>query len=109
MICKQERKIIFICERWLAADKDDGQLMRLLGVCGDKQKKEFKYLLSKQTKQNLSDNHLWFSLIGRPVQSSFTRLDRLTCCCVLLCISMMVNILYYGLQRVHRQIMMVLD
>jgi chromate transport protein ChrA len=39
---------------------------------------------------------LWFSVFERPVQSSFTRLDRLTCCFVLLSISMLMNILYYG-------------
>ena len=56
----------------------------------------FKYLLSKETKNKLSDGHLWFSIIARPLQSSFSRLDRLTCCFVLLCISMLMNILYYG-------------
>lgn len=49
-------------------------------------------------KNNLRDNHLWLSIFARPVQSSFTRLDRLTCCFVLLALSMLINILYYGVQ-----------
>jgi hypothetical protein len=92
-------KNYFICEKWLALDKEDGAIDRLLPVCGEAQKTQFKYLLSKQAKQKLSDGHLWFSIFARPAQSSFTRLDRLTCCFVLLCMSMLMNILYYGVDK----------
>jgi hypothetical protein len=92
-------KYYFINEKWLAIDKQDGQIERLIPACGNEQKKEFKYLLSSQTKQNLSDNHLWFSIFARPAYSSFSRLDRLTCCFVLLVMSMLLNILYYGLDK----------
>jgi hypothetical protein len=90
-------KEYFICENWLSLIHGDGQIMRNLGVCGEKQKKDFKYLLKKQSQNNLSDSHLWFSILARPIHSNFTRLDRLTCCFVLLCISMLVNILYYSI------------
>ena len=93
----------FICEKWLAIDKDDCVLERTLPVCYDKEKTNFKYLLSKQTKEKLSDSHLWFSIFARPVQSSFTRLDRLTCCFVLLSLSMVMNILYYGMDNSSTQ------
>ncbi len=92
-------KEYFICEKWLAVDRDDGQLIRTLSACGEKQKREFRYLLTKQSQQKLADSHLWYSIFARPVQSSFTRFDRLTCCFVLLCISMLVNILYYGIDK----------
>jgi hypothetical protein len=96
-------KFYFICEKWLSIDKDDCVLERTLPVCYDKEKTNFKYLLSKQTKENLSDSHLWFSIFARPVQSSFTRLDRLTCCFVLLSLSMVMNILYYGMDNSAKQ------
>ena len=89
-------KFYFSCEKWLAQDQEDGKTSRFLKLLNDKQKKEFKYLLVKRTKQSLSDGHLWFSLFLKPVQSAFTRLDRLTCCFVLLLLSMLVNIIYYG-------------
>lgn len=73
--------------------------MRTLPVCGEKQKSEFKYLLAQKSQQKLADSHLWYSVFARPVQSSFTRFDRLTCCFVLLCISMLINILYYGIDK----------
>ena len=50
----------------------------------------------KNAKAKLSDGHMWFSIFARPPHSSFTRTDRLTCCFVLLFISMLMNIMYYG-------------
>ena len=91
----KNKTFYFINEKWLAIDKDDCKIERLLACCGDKQINDFKYLLKSKTKQNLSDNHLWYSLMARPVYSSFTRLDRLTCCFVLLNMTMLLNILYY--------------
>jgi polycystin 1L2 len=92
-------KYYFICEKWLAVDKDDNMTDRLLPVAGDEQKNELSYLLKKQTKNKLSDGHLWISVFARPVQSSFNRLDRLTCCFVLLYITMLANILYYDIDK----------
>jgi len=89
-------KTYFICEKWFAVDKDDFKIERDLFPSLDEEKRKYKYLLAKQAKHKLSDEHLWFSIFARPVQSSFTRLDRLTCCFVLLSISMVMNIMYYG-------------
>jgi hypothetical protein len=91
-------KFYFICEKWLAVEKGDGAIERVLPVCGQKQKTELRYLIQRQTKYKFSDEHLWFSVFARPAQSSFTRLDRVTCCFVLLYITMLMNIMYYGMQ-----------
>ena len=92
-------KSYFICEDWLGVERGASSIERVLPVCLQEQKTQFKYLLTKQTKQKLSDGHLWFSVLARPVQSSFSRLDRLTCCFVLLAVSMLMNILYYGMEN----------
>ena len=89
-------KTYFICNKWLALDREDGSINRLLSVSGSAQKNDFSYLFEKQTKEKLSDGHMWFSIFLRPAHSSFTRTDRLTCCFVLLFLSMLMNILYYG-------------
>ena len=91
-------KLYFICNKWFALDKDDCLIDRLLPVCGHEQKTQFNYLLEKQTKDKLNDSHLWLSIFTRPLNSSFTRTDRLTCCFVLLYLSMLMNIMYYDLQ-----------
>ena len=90
-------KFYFICQDWLAVEKSDGLIDRVLFVACDKQKTQVNYLIQKQAAQNLSDGHLWFSVFARPVQSSFSRLDRVTCCFVLLFITMLMNIMYYDI------------
>jgi ABC-type multidrug transport system fused ATPase/permease subunit len=86
----------FLCNKWLAVEKDDGKIERLLTIATERDKRSVMHLAEKQAKKKLSDNHMWFSIFVRPAQSSFTRLDRVTCCFVLMFLSMMMNIAYYG-------------
>ncbi|CAF1470524.1 unnamed protein product [Adineta ricciae] len=88
-------KSYFICQRWLAVEKDDGQIERILPIAGETQKQEFSYVLSKQAYHSVSEGHLWFSIFSRPPSNRFTRVQRCTCCFVLLLTSMLLNILYY--------------
>ena len=88
-------KFYFICQEWLAVEKSDSKLERELFVACEPQKVQAKYLIKKQLENNFSDFHLWLSVFTRPAQSSFTRLDRVTCCFVLLYMSLLVVNLYY--------------
>ena len=89
----------FICENWLALDREDGSVDRLLPVACEKQQSELMYLIEKQTKDKMSDGHLWFSILARPALSSFSRTERLTCCLVFLYMTMMMNIIYYDASK----------
>ena len=89
-------KFYFFCQKWLAVEREDGQIDRVLPVAGDVQKKEIKALAEKQAKNKISDGHLWFSVIAKPAHSPFTRFERVTACFTLMFISMLMNILYYG-------------
>ena len=91
-----KQKFYFICKKWLGVDKDDGMIERMIPVSGEMQKREFNYLLAKEGTRSISDGHLWLSIFARPVYSAFSRVERITCCFVLLYISMMMNIIYYG-------------
>jgi polycystin 1L2 len=79
----------------MAVEKSDGKLLRELFVASEYQKREIKYLIKKEGENFLREYHLWFSVFNRPVQSSFTRLDRVTCCFVFYYLSMLLNILFY--------------
>jgi hypothetical protein len=67
-----------------------------LSVVDQQNLNNFKFLLNKNIQQKINDKHLWYSLIAKPTQSSFSRLDRLTCCFLLLFIAMVMNIMYYS-------------
>ena len=68
---------------------------RLLPVAGPEQMMEFGHLFAQRTAKNMGDGHLWFSVVARPPQSRFTRLQRVSCCMCLLFTSMLANAMFY--------------
>ena len=88
-------KFEFICNKWLAVEKDDGSTDRLLPVAGLDEATEFSHLFQQTTQKNLADGHLWFSVFMRPPRSRFTRVQRVSCCMALLYLSMLVNAMWY--------------
>ncbi|CAF3373773.1 unnamed protein product [Rotaria sp. Silwood1] len=88
-------KTYFICQNWLAIDKDDGMIERYLPTAGELQTHDIAYIFAKKAYYNMSDEHLWFSIFSRPPASHFTRVQRCTCCFLLLFTAMLLGILYY--------------
>ena len=93
-------KFKFVCQQWLAVEKDDGRIDRVLFVTCNanhaQAKTDLRHLVETKAKRELSDAHLWWSIIARPVLSTFTRLERVTCCFVILFTTMLMNIMYYS-------------
>lgn len=54
-------------------------------------------LLRCELQRALCESHLWLSLWERPPRSPFTRLQRATCCAVLLQLFLMANTLWYSI------------
>ncbi|UJR25593.1 hypothetical protein I4U23_006937 [Adineta vaga] len=91
----------FICEKWLAVEKDSGEIDRTLTVASEFEQRELKHVLSKNAYRSMADNHLWFSIFAYhlPSANRFTRVQRCTCCFVLFFISLLMNILYYDVKE----------
>ncbi|CAF4162103.1 unnamed protein product, partial [Adineta steineri] len=90
-------KFYFIAQRWFSVEQGDGLIERILPIAGEMEKQNFSYVLSKKAYFSVSDGHLWFSIFSRPPSNKFTRVQRCTCCFVLLFASMLLNIMYYDL------------
>jgi hypothetical protein len=84
-----KEKFYFSCQKWMAIEKGDGKLERELFVTDDESKN------NKDSENSFLDFHLWLSVFYKPILSSFTRLDRVTCCFVFHYLSMFLSILYY--------------
>lgn len=74
------------------------QVERLVPLASKAELTEFGHLFAARTRRNLSDSHLWFSVLARPANSRFTRVQRLSCCLCLLFMSMMASGMYYERQ-----------
>ncbi|XP_046579125.1 polycystic kidney disease protein 1-like 2 [Haliotis rubra] len=89
-------KYVFLCDRWLAVDKDDGLIERFIPVSTNEELKSFGHIFAFKSRQDLTDGHLWFSVLSRPTWSTFTRVQRLSCCLSLLFTTMVANAMWYG-------------
>ncbi|XP_064613093.1 polycystin-1-like protein 2 [Liolophura sinensis] len=92
---QKDKRYIFPCERWLAVDEDDGKIERTLPVCGKDDLVTFGNLFNDNIRTNITDSHLWLSVVMRPNQSHFTRLQRLSCCLSLLFLTMIASAMFY--------------
>lgn len=91
----------FLCNKWLAVDEDDGLIDRIIPVAGKEEITGFNHLFFSRAKKNLSEDHLWLSVVSRPSRSHFTRLQRLACCFLLLFSTMIANAMWYGVAETN--------
>ncbi|XP_078585926.1 polycystin-1-like protein 2 [Branchiostoma floridae x Branchiostoma japonicum] len=86
----------FLCNRWLSVDEDDGKVHRIIPTALPEDLKKFRNLFLAKSSRDINDGHLWFSVVGRPARSPFTRVQRLSCCLTLLYSTMLTNIMFFG-------------
>ena len=90
-----EEKWRFPANRWLAVDKEDGQLEVSL-LCESKASPAtFADHVRSLAPRKLTDSHLWFSVISKRCSSTFTRVQRASCCISLLFSVMIANAMFY--------------
>ncbi|EDO48336.1 predicted protein, partial [Nematostella vectensis] len=90
-----DKRMWFICNRWLAVEEEDGKIERVLLAASRKEMTGFNMLFQDNARKNLSDGHLWFSCAIRPPTSNFTRVQRMTCCLTLLISTMLASAMFY--------------
>jgi len=85
----------FLNNRWLAVDEEDGLVQRMLPVANEDEVTSFNHLFNTTARSKISDEHLWVSVMTRPTRSNFTRLQRLTCCLLILFSTMIANCMFF--------------
>ena len=84
---------VFPINRWLALEKDDGQIE----VTVDNQSAaSFSAQVRSRFGRKIADGHLWVSVVGKACSSSFTRVQRASCCLSVLFSAMIANAMFYN-------------
>lgn len=73
---------------------NDGMIDRILTVIDNKQC-DFETSFSQQSRINLTENHLWLSLVLRPQKNAFTRVQRLSVILMALFLTMISNAMFF--------------
>ncbi|KAE8299524.1 Polycystic kidney disease protein 1-like 2 PC1-like 2 protein Polycystin-1L2 Precursor [Larimichthys crocea] len=92
-----EQKWHFLCNSWLAIDMGDCSLDKVFSVSTEMDLKRFSNLFFMKTTKDFHDGHLWYSVISRPPSSTFTCVQRVSCCFSLLLCTMLTSIMFYGI------------
>ena len=89
-----EERWVFPLNRWLALEKDDGQVE----VTVDCQSPtSFSAQVRSRFGRKIADGHLWMSVFGKACSSTFTRVQRASCCLSVLFSAMIANAMFYNI------------
>ncbi|XP_060741700.1 polycystin-1-like protein 2 [Tachysurus vachellii] len=89
----------FLCNSWLAIDLGDCTLDKVFPIASETELKGFHNIFFTKTAKDLCDGHIWYSVLNRPANSSFTRVQRLSCCFSLLLCTMLTSIMFWGVPK----------
>ena len=89
----------FLGNRWLAVEKENGQIEVEIKAAAKKELAGFKNLFYSRTARSLGDGHLWLSVFTRPPHNTFTRCQRLTCCLSILFATLITNAMFYQFNK----------
>ena len=88
-----EEQWVFPINRWLALEKDDGQIEITVNY---KNSASFSAQVRSRFGRKIADGHLWVSVVGKACSSSFTRVQRASCCLSVLFSAMIANAMFYN-------------
>ena len=86
-----------ICNRWFSPDKEDGSIIRKLAVERTNSLPKFQDAFRKALSGTLYESHLWMSSVTKRPGSSFTRVQRVTCCLCVVLTAMLTNAMFFNL------------
>ena len=89
-------RFLFLCNHWLALEKEDGKTDRLLTAATKQEALQFRCLWPQRAKKHLMDDFLWVSVILRQKDDGFTRVQRLCCIAGLYYLTMLTCAMWFG-------------
>ena len=89
-----EERWVFPLNRWLALEKEDGQIEVTVD---NKRANSFSAQVRSRFGRKIAEGHLWVSVFGKACSSTFTRVQRASCCLSILFSAMIANAMFYNI------------
>ena len=89
-----EERWVFPINRWLALEKGDGQIEVTVDSATYS---AFSAQVRSRFARKIADSHLWMSVFGKACSSTFTRVQRASCCLSVLFSAMIANAMFYNI------------
>ncbi|OWF55928.1 Polycystin-1 [Mizuhopecten yessoensis] len=91
-----DQKYYFFGNIWLTLEKEHGFIQKEIYAAGSAEIQKFTRIFGHAWSSSVSDRHLWMSVMDRPANSRFTRVQRATCIVTILYVFMCINVIWYG-------------
>ncbi|XP_048465647.1 polycystin-1 [Rhincodon typus] len=89
----------FLVNDWLAVDneRNEGLVEKEVLAATEAKLKDFSRIFTGEIQRGFSEGHIWLSIWDRPPRSCFTRVQRVTCCLVLIFLFFCASAVWYGI------------
>ncbi|XP_029433205.1 polycystin-1 isoform X2 [Rhinatrema bivittatum] len=96
---QSSRAYYFLVNDWLSVDGEDDEHMveKEVFAASEMELRRFSRIFRAEMQRGFSENHVWLSLWDRPPRSRFTRVQRATCCSLLIFLFFGANTIWYGI------------
>ena len=89
-----EEQWTFSINRWIAVEREDGLIEVTVN---NKSATTFTNQIRSRFGRKIADSHLWMSVFGKACCSTFTRVQRASCCLSVLFSAMIANAMFYNI------------
>ena len=89
-----EEQWSFSINRWLAVEKEDGLIE---ATVNNRTPSTFSSEIRSRFGRKIADSHLWMSVFSKASSSTFTRVQRASCCLSVLFSAMIANAMFYNI------------
>ncbi|NXB54216.1 PKD1 protein, partial [Leucopsar rothschildi] len=95
---QSSKSYFFLVNDWLSVESEDndGLVEREVFAASESELRSFWRIFVAELQRGFFEKHVWLSLWDRPPRSRFTRLQRATCCCLLIFLFLCANAVWYG-------------
>ncbi|XP_069503433.1 polycystin-1 [Ambystoma mexicanum] len=92
------KRYFFLANDWLSVGREGrGHMVeKEVLAASESELRKFSRIFVAELQRGLSEKHVWLSMWDRPPRSRFTRVQRATCCWLLIFLFFCVNAVWYG-------------
>ncbi|XP_075421835.1 polycystin-1 isoform X2 [Ascaphus truei] len=95
---QSNKNYFFLANDWLSVGQDESghRVEKEIFAASETELKRFSRIFTAELQRGISEKHVWLSMWDRPPRSRFTRVQRATCCALLIFLFLCANTIWYG-------------
>ncbi|XP_056391560.1 polycystin-1 isoform X2 [Hyla sarda] len=95
---QRSKNYFFLVNDWLSVGQEETgrRVEKEIFAASETELKRFSRIFMSEVQRGVSEKHVWLSMWDRPPRSRFTRVQRATCCALLIFLFLCANAVWYG-------------